>query len=91
MLLHVRCVRKLHDRKILQRPSTSAKAVLVIVGPKQIVEEMLKVAIALWSSSSICAECLGAHLEWTVPVPQASSAGLLQVLAWMPNIKNSES
>jgi signal transduction histidine kinase/ActR/RegA family two-component response regulator len=70
----------LHDRLIYKGLSTSAKAVLVIFGPKQIVEED---AIGRYRSlvrvlPSLLMKCMGAHLEATEPVSQAST-GLLNV------------
>jgi hypothetical protein len=59
------CTKILHDRKILQRPSTSAKAVLVIVGPKQIVERDAqgRYRSLVRVLPSVPMKCLGAHLE----------------------------
>jgi signal transduction histidine kinase/CheY-like chemotaxis protein len=68
----------LHDRKIYKALSTSAKAVLVIFGAKQIVEEDAqgRYRSLVRVLPSVLMKCMGAHLEVTEPVSQPST-GLL--------------
>jgi CheY-like chemotaxis protein len=68
----------LHDRKIYKVLSTSAKAVLVIFGPKQIVEEDAqgRYRSLVRVLPSVLMKCMGAHLDATEATSQAST-GLL--------------
>ena len=68
----------LHDREIYKALSTSAKAVLVIFGPKQIVEEdsQGRYRSLVRVLPSVLMRCMSTHLEATKPVSQAST-GLL--------------
>jgi signal transduction histidine kinase/CheY-like chemotaxis protein len=65
----------LHDRKIYKVLSTSAKAVLVIFGPKQIVEEdaQARYRSLVRVLPSVLMKSMGAHLEATKPVSQATT------------------
>jgi CheY-like chemotaxis protein len=68
----------LHDRMIYKALSTSAKAVLVIFGPKQIVEDDAqgRYRSLVRVLPSVLMKCMGAHLEATDPVSQASTGRL---------------
>jgi CheY-like chemotaxis protein len=65
----------LHDRKIYKVLSTSAKAVLVIFGPKQSAEEDAqgRYRSLVRVLPSVLMKCMGAHLEATEPISQAST------------------